>query len=42
MCSIFKYKNIVGRNFDYEQSYNEELRFINKNEFKNIIDDCSL
>lgn len=35
MCSIFKYKNIVGRNFDYEQSYNEELRFINRNEFNN-------
>lgn len=29
MCSIFKYRSIVGRNFDYEVSYNEELRVIN-------------
>lgn len=35
MCSIFKYNNCVGRNFDYEISYNEKLRFINKNEFNN-------
>ena len=28
MCSIFKYKNCVGRNFDYEVSYDEELRVI--------------
>lgn len=35
MCSIFKYKTCVGRNFDYEQSYDEELRFIDKNEFDN-------
>lgn len=30
MCSIFKYKSTVGRNFDYEVSYKEELRFIEK------------
>lgn len=30
MCSIFKYENCVGRNFDYEVSYNEELRVISK------------
>lgn len=30
MCSIFKYKSCVGRNFDYEVSYNEELRIIEK------------
>lgn len=33
MCSIFKYKNCVGRNFDYEVSYDEELRIIEKGEF---------
>ena len=35
MCSIFKYKTIVGRNFDYERSYNEELRVIKKGEHYN-------
>lgn len=30
MCSIFKYENCVGRNFDYEVSYKEELRVISK------------
>lgn len=29
MCSIFKYESYVGRNFDYEQSFNEEMRIIN-------------
>ena len=28
MCSTFKFKSCVGRNFDYEISYNEELRAI--------------
>ena len=28
MCSIFKYRDCVGRNFDYEVSYDEELRVI--------------
>ena len=32
MCSIFKYGNVVARNFDYEVSYDEELRFIKKGE----------
>lgn len=35
MCSIFKYKHCVGRNFDYEVSYNEGLKIINKDEFNN-------
>ena len=35
MCSIFKYDNCVGRNFDYEISYNEELRVIEANEHDN-------
>ena len=28
MCSAFKFKNCFGRNFDYEESYNEELIII--------------
>ena len=36
MCSIFKYKNCIGRNFDYEVSYKEELRTITRNRFNNI------
>lgn len=35
MCSIFKYKNCVGRNFDYEVSYQEELRIIESMEYGN-------
>ena len=35
MCSIFKYKETVGRNFDYEVSYNEKLRVVNRGEFDN-------
>ena len=35
MCSIFKYKNTVGRNFDYEITYKEEPRIINKKEHSN-------
>lgn len=35
MCSTFKYKNCIGRNFDYEVSYNEELRVIEPNRFDN-------
>ena len=35
MCSIFKYKTCVGRNFDYEISYDEELRRIKPMEFGN-------
>ena len=35
MCSIFNYKNCVGRNFDYEVSYNEEIRIIDSDEFDN-------
>lgn len=33
MCSIFKYKTTVGRNFDYETSYKEELKVVAKGEF---------
>ena len=32
MCSIFKYNAIVGRNFDYDVSYNETIRHIHKSE----------
>lgn len=32
MCSTFKYKNTMGRNYDYEVSYNEEVIFIPKEE----------
>lgn len=35
MCSIFKYKNCVGRNFDYEVSYKEQLVNVPKGEFGN-------
>ena len=35
MCSTLKYKNCIGRNFDYEVSYNEELRIIEKDTFGN-------
>ena len=28
MCSTFKYKNTMGRNYDYEVSYDEEVIFI--------------
>ena len=35
MCSTFKFKQCVGRNFDYEQSYDEELRIIKSMEFYN-------
>ena len=35
MCSTFKFQNIVGRNFDYDISYKEELKIINQDEFDN-------
>ena len=35
MCSTFKYKNIMGRNFDYDESYNEEIRLIPCQEYGN-------
>lgn len=35
MCSILKYKNVVGRNFDYEISYQEEARVVERDEFNN-------
>lgn len=30
MCSAFKFKNTFGRNFDYEQSYKEEIIIVPK------------
>ena len=33
MCTILKYKSCVGRNFDYEISYKEELRHIRAKDF---------
>ena len=35
MCSIFKFKNCIGRNFDYQISYGEELKNIPKNKYDN-------
>lgn len=35
MCSTLKYNKCIGRNFDYEVSYNEELRIIEKNTVDN-------
>lgn len=32
MCSTFKFKNCMGRNYDYETSYKEEVIFIPKDE----------
>ena len=32
MCSTFKFKNCMGRNYDYEVSYDEEVIFIPKEE----------
>ena len=35
MCTSLKYRYCMGRNFDYEVSYNEELRVINPNDYDN-------
>ena len=35
MCTSLKYRNCMGRNYDYEQSFNEEVRFIDEGEFDN-------
>ena len=35
MCSILKYKTCMGRNYDYEQSFDEEIRVIEKGQFNN-------
>ena len=35
MCTSLKYKTCMGRNYDYEQSFDEEVRIINEGEFKN-------
>ena len=35
MCSILKYNDCMGRNYDYEISYQEELRTIPKHKYKN-------
>lgn len=35
MCTIFKYKNCVGRNFDYEKSYKEQMVIFDKDEYHN-------
>lgn len=35
MCSILKYKNCVGRNFDYEISYKEEIVTIPRKRYTN-------
>ena len=38
MCTALKYKHTMGRNFDYEQSYQEQLIRIEANEFNNAYD----
>ena len=35
MCSILKYNDCMGRNYDYEISYKEEIRVIPKHECEN-------
>lgn len=34
MCTTIKYKNCMGRNFDYEISYNETIKLWNKEKYK--------
>lgn len=44
MCSTFKYKDCVGRNFDYEVSYKEQVIKIKRHEYDNgfaILGICS-
>lgn len=38
MCTVLKYKNVMGRNFDYEQSYKEQIIRVEANEFNNEYD----
>lgn len=38
MCTALKYKHTMGRNFDYEKSYQEQLIRIEANEFNNEYD----
>jgi choloylglycine hydrolase len=38
MCTVLKYKNAMGRNFDYEQSYKEQIIRVEANEFNNEYD----
>lgn len=38
MCTALKYKHTMGRNFDYEESYQEQLIRIEANEFNNEYD----
>lgn len=35
MCSTFKFGNCMGRNFDYEVSYREEIQTVEPNEYDN-------
>lgn len=35
MCTGLKYRTCMGRNYDYEQSFNEEVRIIDEGEFDN-------
>lgn len=35
MCTSLKYKTCMGRNYDYEQSFDEEVRIIDEGEFDN-------
>ena len=36
MCTALKYKNIMGRNFDYETSYGEEFVVVPPHQYDNI------
>ena len=35
MCTSLKYRTCMGRNYDYEQSFDEEVRIIDEGEFGN-------
>ena len=35
MCTALKFKSCIGRNFDYEQSYKEQIIKISENQFEN-------
>ena len=35
MCTSLRYKSCFGRNYDYEKSYDEEIRRVKRNEFDN-------
>lgn len=38
MCTGVKYRQTMGRNYDYEKSFNEQIIRVNKNEYENRYD----